>query len=74
MKWILYSESITDHEKLWGTSRLSHEQLEAHSGIADIREKKQFRKDIMEKIHSISSLFIRSARISSEEKSLFQKL
>lgn len=74
MQWILYSESITPHEKLWGTSRLSHEELSILSGIVDIREKKQFRKDTLSNIESISALYIREKHISIEEKSLTRKL
>ena len=74
MQWTLYSDSITPHENLWWTSRLSHRELAVLSGISDIREKKWFKKDIMDKIQSISSLYVWTDRISREEKALFQKL
>ena len=46
MRWILYSDPISEHEMIWGTSRLSYRELHEKSGIDDIRGKSAYIGDI----------------------------
>jgi Xaa-Pro aminopeptidase len=57
--WTIYSEKISEKEKLWGSARLSHEELVQKSGITDIRELAFFRKDVEELAKSVRSIYLR---------------
>jgi hypothetical protein len=43
---MIYSDPISDHEKLWGSSRLDYEQIRKISCIDDIRPLEVLKKDM----------------------------
>ncbi len=73
VEWILYSELITQREKIWGTSRLSHAELSVLSGIGEVREMKYSSRDIRGCTNTLDSVFIRSDLASREEKDFLRK-
>jgi Xaa-Pro aminopeptidase len=60
MTWSIYSDEITDREKLWGTERLSHTEIVQKSGIEDIRERHYFQSDIKALADTSEKIHIRS--------------
>lgn len=44
--WILYSDPISEKEKLWGTTRYTADALEKKSGINSIRTQSEWKNDI----------------------------
>jgi Xaa-Pro aminopeptidase len=45
-EWILYSDPISEKEKLWGTTRYTADALEKKSGINSIRTQSEWKNDI----------------------------
>lgn len=72
-EWRLYSEHITEREKIWGTSRLSHVDLSRLSGIGEVREMRHASRDIRESIGTLDHIFARSDLTYTEEKAFLQK-
>ncbi len=72
-EWRLYSESITEKEKIWGTSRLPHESLRTLSGITEVREMRYFSSDIREQLREVDHIFLRDKLPYPEEKNLLRK-
>lgn len=73
VEWRLYSESITEKEKIWGTSRLPHETLAPQSGIEEIREIRYFTRDIREQLGKVDHIFLREKLSYREEKDILRK-
>lgn len=73
VEWRLYSESITEKEKIWGTSRLPHETLALQSGIEEIREIRYFTRDIREQLGKVDHIFLREKLSYREEKDILRK-
>ena len=44
--WILYSDPISEKEKIWGTARLNYAELSELSGITDIRAMDRWNEDL----------------------------
>lgn len=57
--WILYSDEITESEKIWGTSRLSHMELMELTGVMDIREMQYWKSDIESFAQVAENIYIR---------------
>ncbi len=73
VEWRLYSESITEKEKIWGTSRISHESLRTLSGIGEVREMRYFSSDIREQFRGVDHIFLREKLSYREEKDILRK-
>ena len=72
-EWRLYSESITEREKIWWTSRLSGSELSRLSGIEEVRDLKYASRDIRESIESSDYVLIRSELSYRDEKDFLRK-
>ena len=73
VEWRIYSESITEKEKLWGTARLSHEELRWISGIDDIREMQYASSDIRSLLLGVDHIGIRDQLTYLDEKNFLRK-
>ncbi len=67
IEWTLYSDEISDHEKLWWTSRLSHRELSILTGIEDIREMKSWKEDLRSYSAWSQKIYIRE----QDERNIF---
>ena len=72
-QWRLYSENITEREKIWWTSRLSGSELSRISGIEEVRDPKYASRDIRESIIGSHHVFIRSDLAYRDEKDFLRK-
>ena len=78
MTWTIYSDEITERERVWGTSRISHVDLRICTGIEDIRAMSDFSGEVAlleqtsEKVYirTIDEAIVASLSVSYEEKSL----
>ncbi len=74
MTWILYSEPVSDKEKLWGTSRLEFDELGKISWILEVREKEKFERDISWFCSQVDEIFIRDNAVYREEIEILEKI
>lgn len=61
MTWILYSDPISDKERLWGTSRLDFEELSKKSGISEVRETRFYENDITAYSDDAEKIFLKKS-------------
>lgn len=59
-KWVLYSEPISDKEKLWGTSRIDYEAIREKSWIPDIRSFDMWKSDLNRYTKDLKTIAIRN--------------
>jgi Xaa-Pro aminopeptidase len=63
VEWIIYSDPISGHEKIWGTSRLDHAEIIEKSGVTDIRPMKDLQKDLKELVNNGGHIYTRDSSI-----------
>lgn len=68
--WTLYSDPISDHEKLWGSSRLGYDEIRRISSIDDIRPLEALKKDIKKYTQEVKTIYTRESRGFPKEKIL----
>lgn len=67
---MIYSDPISDHEKLWGSGRLDYEQIRKISCIDDIRPIEALKKDIKKYTQEAKNIYTRESRGFPKEKVL----
>lgn len=60
IEWILYSDPISENEKIWWTSRLSHNEIRKISWIEDIRPIDVLENDLWKIIKESKNIYMES--------------
>jgi Xaa-Pro aminopeptidase len=67
-EWIIYSDPISDHEKIWGTGRIEHTEIAEKSGITHSRPMKDMKKDLQEFSRNAEYIYTRDGTRSPLKK------
>ncbi len=68
--WTIYSDPISDHEKLWGSGRMDYKEIRNISWIDNIRPLEVLKKDIKKYTQEAKTIYIRESRGFPKEKIL----
>ncbi len=76
MKWMIFSESINEKELIWGTSRMSPEEITEASGISEVFPLHQLEHEFSKYANEAKHILLRKdkKRVFPHEKNLQKKL
>jgi Xaa-Pro aminopeptidase len=57
ISWTIYSDPISDHEKIWGTSRMDHPEICEKSDITDIRRINELKRDLRDLKKTVEKIY-----------------